>query len=169
MSSSANRWRFRKWTCPLPAPARLVKTEACGPLCSEAALLTLLDQVKRSVAAGAQVLLGGGRLIRTGAFIQPSILTDIKKGTRAYLEEFFGPVALFFRVANEDEAVAFANDSKFGLGGSVFTADLERGKRVASRIETGMVFVNHPPGQRRNCHFAASNTPAMDGSSPVLA
>jgi succinate-semialdehyde dehydrogenase/glutarate-semialdehyde dehydrogenase len=115
-----------------------------GPLCSEMALLNLLDQVKRSVAAGARVLLGGGRLNRTGAFMQPSILTDIKKGTPAYLEEFFGPVALFFRVANEDEAVALANDSKFGLGGSVFTADIERGKRVASRIETGMVFVNHP-------------------------
>jgi succinate-semialdehyde dehydrogenase/glutarate-semialdehyde dehydrogenase len=88
--------------------------------------------------------MGGGRLNRTGAFMQPSILTDIKKGTPAYVEEFFGPVALFFRVANEDEAVALANDSKYGLGGSVFTADIERGKRVASRIETGMVFVNHP-------------------------
>ncbi len=115
-----------------------------GPLCSEAALLNLLDQVKRSIAAGARVLLGGSRLNRTGAFMQPSILTDIKKGTPAYVEEFFGPVALFFRVANEDEAVALANDSKYGLGGSVFTADIARGKRIASRIETGMVFVNHP-------------------------
>jgi len=89
-------------------------------------------------------LAGGGPVNRTGAFMQPSILTDIKKGTPAYAEEFFGPVALFFRVANEDEAVALANDTKFGLGGSVFTADIERGKRVADRIETGMVFVNHP-------------------------
>jgi succinate-semialdehyde dehydrogenase/glutarate-semialdehyde dehydrogenase len=115
-----------------------------GPLCSEAALLNLLDQVKRSVAAGSRVLMGGGRVNRTGAFMQPSILTDIKKGTPAYVEEFFGPVALFFRIANEDEAVALANDSKYGLGGSVFTSDIERGKRVAARIETGMVFVNHP-------------------------
>jgi succinate-semialdehyde dehydrogenase/glutarate-semialdehyde dehydrogenase len=115
-----------------------------GPLCSEAALLNLLDQVKRSVAAGARVLTGGGRLNRTGAFMQPSILTDIKKGSPAYVEEFFGPVALFFRVANEEEAIALANDSKYGLGGSVFTSDIARGKRVASRIETGMVFVNHP-------------------------
>jgi succinate-semialdehyde dehydrogenase/glutarate-semialdehyde dehydrogenase len=115
-----------------------------GPLCSEAALLNLLDQVKRSVAAGARLIMGGSRLDRTGAFMQASILTDIKKGTPAYVEEFFGPVALFFRVANEEEAIALANDSKYGLGGSVFTADIERGKRVASRIETGMVFVNHP-------------------------
>ena len=73
-------------------------TTTLGPLCSEAALLNLLDQVKRSVAAGARLLLGGGRVNRTGAFMQPSILTDIKKGTPAYVEEFFGPVALFFRV-----------------------------------------------------------------------
>lgn len=115
-----------------------------GPLCSEAALLNLLDQVKRSIAAGARVLIGGERIARKGAFMQPSILTDIKKGTPAYTEEFFGPVALLFRVANEDEAIALANDSKYGLGGSVFTSDTERGKRVASQIETGMVFVNHP-------------------------
>lgn len=121
-----------------------VSSTTLGPLCSEAALLNLLDQVKRSTAAGARLILGGDRLDRTGAFMKPSILTDIKKGTPAYVEEFFGPVALFFRVANEDEAVALANDSKYGLGGSVFTADLERGKRVANRIETGMVFINHP-------------------------
>jgi len=76
--------------------------------------------------------------------MQPSILTDILPGTPAYVEEFFGPVALFFRVPDEAAAIALANDSKYGLGGSVFTADLERGKRVAAAIETGMVFVNHP-------------------------
>jgi len=115
-----------------------------GPLCSETALLNLLDQVKRSVGMGARLIMGGGRIDRVGAFMQPSILTDIKEGTPGYIEEFFGPVALFFRVANEDQAIALANDSKYGLGGSVFTADIERGKRVAERIETGMVFINHP-------------------------
>jgi succinate-semialdehyde dehydrogenase / glutarate-semialdehyde dehydrogenase len=119
-------------------------TTTLGPLCSEAALTHLLDQVKRSVSSGARLIMGGSRVKHKGAFMQPSILTDIKKGTPAYDEEFFGPVALFFRVANEEEAVALANDSKFGLGGSIFTADIERGKRLASRIETGMVFVNHP-------------------------
>ncbi|MDQ2833686.1 MAG: NAD-dependent succinate-semialdehyde dehydrogenase [Acidobacteriota bacterium] len=115
-----------------------------GPMCSEAALINLLDQVKRSIAQGARVVMGGGRLDRAGAFMSASILTDIKPATPAYVEEFFGPVALFFRVANEEEAIALANDSKYGLGGSVFTADIERGRRVASRIETGMVFINHP-------------------------
>jgi NAD-dependent aldehyde dehydrogenases len=115
-----------------------------GPMCSEKALMNLLDQVKRSIAKGARIVMGGDRLDRSGAFMSASILTDIKPGTPAYVEEFFGPVALFFRVANEEEAIALANDSKYGLGGSVFTADIERGRRVASRIETGMVFINHP-------------------------
>ena len=78
-------------------------TTTLGPLCSEPALLNLLDQVKRSVAAGARLIMGGSRVDRVGAFMQPSILTDIEKNTPAYIEEFFGPVALFFRVANEAE------------------------------------------------------------------
>ena len=73
----------------------------------------------------------------------PTILTDIKPNNPAFREEFFGPVALFFRVKDEDEAVALANDSDFGLGGSVFTKDIARGRRVASRVETGMMFINN--------------------------
>ena len=76
--------------------------------------------------------------------MQPTILTNVKPDNSAFRKEFFGPVALFFRVKNEDEAIALANDSDFGLGGSVFTRDIARGKRVASRIDTGMVFINHP-------------------------
>jgi len=115
-----------------------------GPLSTEAALVTLLGQVKSAVAHGATLLLGGHRLDRPGAFMQATILTDIKPDNPAFREEFFGPVALFFRVKNEEEAVALANDSEFGLGGCVFTADVARGQRVASRVDTGMMFVNHP-------------------------
>ena len=115
-----------------------------GPLSTEAALVQLLDQVEDAVANGATLLMGGKRIDRPGSYMQPTILTNIKPGNPAFREEFFGPVALFFRVKNEDEAVALANDSEFGLGGSVFTQDIERGKRVASRIDTGMVFINHP-------------------------
>jgi succinate-semialdehyde dehydrogenase/glutarate-semialdehyde dehydrogenase len=115
-----------------------------APLSSEAALLNLLDQVQRAVAGGAHVVLGGARLDHPGAFMQPTILTNIKPDNPVYYEEFFGPVALFFSVADEDAAIALANDSPFGLGGSVFTKDIERGKRVARRIETGMVFINRP-------------------------
>ncbi|MDQ2989633.1 MAG: NAD-dependent succinate-semialdehyde dehydrogenase [Pseudomonadota bacterium] len=113
-----------------------------APLSSARALDTLLEQVERSVAAGARVVMGGDRIDGAGAFMQPTILADIDAANPAYKEEFFGPVALFFRVADDDAAVALANDSPFGLGGSVFTADIERGKRVARRIDTGMVFIN---------------------------
>jgi succinate-semialdehyde dehydrogenase/glutarate-semialdehyde dehydrogenase len=76
--------------------------------------------------------------------MQPTILTHIEPDNPAFRDEFFGPVVLFFPVKDEEEAIALANDSDFGLGGSVFTQDVARGKRVASRMETGMVFINHP-------------------------
>jgi succinate-semialdehyde dehydrogenase/glutarate-semialdehyde dehydrogenase len=115
-----------------------------GPLSTEAALVQLLHQIDHAVAEGATLVMGGKRIDRPGSFMQPTILTNIAPNNPAYREEFFGPVALFFRVKNEDEAVALANDSDFGLGGSVFTGDVARGKRLASRIDTGMVFINHP-------------------------
>ena len=115
-----------------------------APLSTEAALVNLLDQIKGAVAKGAKVLLGGNRIDRPGSFMQPTIITNIKPGNPAYREEFFGPVALIFRVRNEDEAVALANDSDYGLGGSIFTKNVALGKQVASRIDTGMVFINHP-------------------------
>ncbi len=120
------------------------KATTLGPLSTESALVKLVDQVKQAVAHGATLVLGGGRIDRPGAFMQPTILSNIKPDNPAYGQEFFGPVALFFKVKNEDEAVALANDSEFGLGGCVFTKDVARGKRVASRVDTGMMFVNHP-------------------------
>lgn len=120
------------------------KATTLAPLSTEAALVQLLDQVERAVEKGAKVVMGGKRIDRPGSFMQPTILTNIKRSNPAFREEFFGPVALFFRVKDEDEAVELANDSDFGLGGSVFTSDVARGKRVASRIDTGMVFINHP-------------------------
>jgi succinate-semialdehyde dehydrogenase/glutarate-semialdehyde dehydrogenase len=114
-----------------------------GPLSSEAALLKLLEQVKVAVAHGAKVELGGRRLDRPGAFMAPTILSHVEPGNPAFRDEFFGPVAMFFRVKDEAAAIALANDSDFGLGGSVFTRDLARGKRVASAVETGMMFINN--------------------------
>ena len=114
-----------------------------APLSSCAALDTLVDQVGVAVAHGARLLMGGQRIAgQAGAFMQPTVLAGIDAANPAYRQEFFGPVALFFRVADEAAAVALANDSPFGLGGSVFTKDTERGKRVARAIDTGMVFVN---------------------------
>jgi succinate-semialdehyde dehydrogenase / glutarate-semialdehyde dehydrogenase len=114
-----------------------------GPLSTEAALVDLLTLVDGAVAKGARLVMGGKRIDRPGSFMEPTILTDIDPQNPAFRQEFFGPVALFFRVKNEDEAVALANDSDFGLGGSVFTKDVARGERVASRVETGMMFINN--------------------------
>ncbi|OYW77759.1 MAG: succinate-semialdehyde dehydrogenase [Verrucomicrobia bacterium 12-59-8] len=128
-----------------------------GPLSTEGALLHLLDQVERAVSRGAKLLMGGQRLDRPGSFMEPTILLDIKADNPAYREEFFGPVALFFRVRNEEEAIALANDSDFGLGGSVFTQDVARGRRVASCIDTGMVFINHPTWTTPDLPFGGIN------------
>ena len=114
-----------------------------GPMSQEVALVDLLKQIDGAVAHGAKVLMGGKRIDRPGSFMETTILTDVKPNNPAFRAEFFGPVAMFFRVKDEDAAVALANDSDFGLGGSVFTKDVERGKRVASRVDTGMMFINN--------------------------
>ena len=131
----------------------MAKETTLAPLSSEEALVKLLDQVERSVAHGARLVQGGARIDRPGAFMAPTILTDVDPGNPAYSEEFFGPVALFFRVPDEDAAVALANDSPFGLGGSVFSTDIDRARRVASRIDTGMVFINRPASSSPDLPF----------------
>ncbi len=112
---------------------------AVGPLSSETAADRLEDQVKRAVDAGAEVVAGGKR---EGNFYEPTILTGIAPGTEASQEEFFGPVAQVYRVGSEDEAVELANQTPFGLGSYLMTTDAEQAKRVADKIEAGMVYVN---------------------------
>lgn len=114
-----------------------------GPLSTEGALEQLLAQVDAAVQAGATLLLGGKRIDRPGWFMQATILADIAPGNPAFRDEFFGPVVSFFRVKDEEEAIALANDSDFGLGGSVWTNDEARGLRIASRVHAGMLFVNN--------------------------
>lgn len=115
-----------------------------APLSTEGALVQLVKQVDGAISHGATFVLGGKRVDRPGAFMPPTIPTDFLPDNSAYREEFFGPMALFFRVKDKEAAIALASDSDYGLGDSVITQDIWRGKRVASRIETGMVFVNHP-------------------------
>lgn len=86
--------------------------------------------------------MSGKRFKRPGSFMETTILIDIKPGNPAFRDEFFGPVVSFFRVNNEAEAIALANHSDFGLGGSVCTKDLARAERVASQVDTGMMFIN---------------------------
>jgi succinate-semialdehyde dehydrogenase/glutarate-semialdehyde dehydrogenase len=145
VESMANKF-FEKFQAALEAlkpgdPMDEITT--LGPLSSEAALVTLEKQVADAMAKGATLVMGGKRIDRPGSFMAPTILTDVKPGNPAFRDEFFGPVAMFFRVKDEDAAVALANDSDFGLGGSVFTKDIARGERVASRVETGMMFINN--------------------------
>jgi len=113
-----------------------------GPLCSQRAVEGLEEQVARAVANGAKILVGGKRPDRTGFFFEPTILTDVTPENPVFYEEFFGPVAQVFIVENDEELVALANDSRFGLGGAIFSQDIERATQLASRVETGMVFVN---------------------------
>jgi succinate-semialdehyde dehydrogenase/glutarate-semialdehyde dehydrogenase len=127
-----------------------------GPLSSEAAAVQLADQVNKAVAEGAKIVLGGKRPDRPGAFMEPTILTDIKPGMAVYHEELFGPVAAFYRVKDEQAAIDLANDSPFGLGGSVFTKDIKRGERVADQIDTGMVFINHPTWTQADLPFGGT-------------
>ena len=124
-----------------------------APLSSERAAETLREQVEDAVAKGATVVIGGGRPNCDGAFFEPTILTDVTREMRAYHEELFGPVAVVHRAADDTEAIALANDSPYGLGGSVFSEDLERARRVADRIESGMVFINHPALSRPELPF----------------
>ncbi|WP_369933020.1 NAD-dependent succinate-semialdehyde dehydrogenase [Xanthomonas tesorieronis] len=124
-----------------------------GPLSSAEALDGLARQVEAAVANGAEVLTGGKRADRTGFFYEPTVLTGITKRNPAYYQEFFGPVAQLFVVDDDDAAVALANDSPFGLGGSVFSADVARARALASRIETGMVFINTATTSRPELPF----------------
>jgi succinate-semialdehyde dehydrogenase/glutarate-semialdehyde dehydrogenase len=113
-----------------------------APLCTDGAMKLVERQIDTAIKGGATVLLGGKRVARPGYFLEPTILTNIQPENPAYYQEFFSPVAMIFRVKNDEEAVKLANDSPYGLGGSIITKDIERGKRIAPQIDTGMVFIN---------------------------
>ncbi|WP_293881354.1 NAD-dependent succinate-semialdehyde dehydrogenase [Sphingomonas sp.] len=135
--------KFKAALSALKAGDPMDASTTLGPLSTESALIDLLKQVDGAVAHGAKLVMGGKRIDRPGAYMQPTILTGVEPGNPAFRDEFFGPVAMLFRVKDEDAAVALANDSDFGLGGSVFTKDAARGQRVASRVDTGMMFINN--------------------------
>ncbi|HEX4276345.1 MAG TPA: NAD-dependent succinate-semialdehyde dehydrogenase, partial [Bryobacteraceae bacterium] len=113
-----------------------------GPLAGADAVKSLQADIDASVKAGARVLTGGHAESGPGSFYPPTVLTDIPKDSPAYSEELFGPVACLFRVADIDAAIALANDTRFGLGASVWTNDAAERDRFAEEIESGMVFVN---------------------------
>jgi succinate-semialdehyde dehydrogenase/glutarate-semialdehyde dehydrogenase len=124
-----------------------------APLSSERAARLLIEQVDEAIEKGAGVVTGGRRIDRPGAFVEPTILVDVTPEMRAYHEELFGPVAVVYRVESDDEAIALANGSQYGLGGAVFGSDGEQAQAVADRLETGMVFINHPTASEPNLPF----------------
>ncbi|WP_299759364.1 NAD-dependent succinate-semialdehyde dehydrogenase [uncultured Pontibacter sp.] len=113
-----------------------------GPLARVDLAEDLEKQVQESIKQGAEVVLEGGRENKKSAYFKPMILKNVQPGMPAYEEEMFGPVAAVMVVKNEEEAITVANDSRFGLGGAVWTQDKERGLRVARKVETGAMFVN---------------------------
>jgi succinate-semialdehyde dehydrogenase/glutarate-semialdehyde dehydrogenase len=118
------------------------ETTEIGPLASGQILKGVHDQVQKTIAAGAKLLTGGNRVHGPGFFYEPTVLVDVPKGSPAYREEVFGPVASVFRVRDAHNAIELANDTTFGLGSSAWTNDPEEQELFASDLDTGMVFIN---------------------------
>ncbi|WP_302142589.1 aldehyde dehydrogenase family protein [Halomonas alkalicola] len=106
-----------------------------------------------AVAQGTTVLLGGQRLDRSGAWYAPTLLSRVTPEMRIFREELFGPVAVVYRVGNEQEAIRLANDTVYGLGAVIQSTDLARARRVAESLETGMVTINEVPGSAAELPF----------------
>jgi succinate-semialdehyde dehydrogenase/glutarate-semialdehyde dehydrogenase len=113
-----------------------------GPLARTDLVQEIDRQVQQSVSAGARLVTGGKPAGLTGCYYLPTLLSGVTKGMAVYSEETFGPVISIIPVKDENEAIAVANDSEFGLGGSVWTKNVAHGEAVARKIETGAVFVN---------------------------
>ncbi len=114
-----------------------------GPLANASMLLEIEQQVQETVTKGGKIVIGGQVISdRPGYFYPPTILKDIPVDSPGYYDEFFGPVALLFRVKNIDEAIELANDSIFGLGASAWTNDQAQQERLIEEIEAGCVFIN---------------------------
>ena len=113
-----------------------------GPLISQQAVEDIDKQVRESINLGATLITGGHKILGKGFFYKPTILADVKKGMPVYDEEVFGPVAAVIKVKTEQEALISANDSKLGLGASIWTKDIAKAKKLARLLNVGMVFIN---------------------------
>ena len=127
-----------------------------GPLSSEGAAQRLMGQIDDAVEKGATLRTGGKRVDRPGAFVEATVLTDVTPEMRAYREELFGPAAVIYQVADASEAVELANNSAFGLGGVVYSADPARAAEVADLLDTGMVWINSPQGSMADLPFGGT-------------
>lgn len=127
--------------------------EDIAPMSSRAAAETVAAQVADAVDKGATLHAGGVLAEAPAAFYSPAVLTGVTPDMRAYSEELFGPVAVVYRVHDEEEAIALANSSAYGLGASVFSTDTARAEKVAQRLDAGMVNVNTPAGEGPDIPF----------------
>jgi succinate-semialdehyde dehydrogenase/glutarate-semialdehyde dehydrogenase len=131
------------------------------PLASVAAADEVAGQIEKAVRQGATLRTGGRRVAGPGAYLEATVLTGVTPDMDAYYEEVFGPVVLVFRAETEDEAIAIANDSPFGLGASVWGTDPDRLRRVAGRIESGMVYLNSAGGSQADLPFGGIKRSGM--------
>ena len=113
-----------------------------GPMARANLRDALHAQVERSVKEGAKLVIGGHAVDSDGYYYLPTVLDNVTPQMTAAIEETFGPVAAVIRVQSEEEAIAVANNTEFGLGAAVWTSDVENGYRLARNIEAGAVFVN---------------------------
>ena len=145
--------KYKASVAVLKAGDPMDPTTTLAPLSSQSAADDVQKQVEDAIKHGATATVIGAAIPERGAFVQPVLLTDLTKDNPAYYREFFGPVSLVFRAKSESEAIEIANDSPFGLGGSVFTQNIERGRQVAAQISTGMVYINHPTAVKADLPF----------------
>lgn len=134
--------KFAEEASKLKVGDPLAEDTVLGPLVNKKALEKIDEQVQDAVAKGAKILTGGERVGEKGFFYAPTVITDTNSEMNITTQEVFGPVAAIIKVKDDEEAIKVANSLEFGLGGSVWTKDLERGKKIAERIESGIVFVN---------------------------
>ena len=120
----------------------LDESTSLGPLSSASAAENLHKQVVKAVDAGATLVLGGKPIDGAGNFFEATILENIEESNPAWYEEFFGPVSQLYVAKDDDEIVKIANQSHYGLGGAIHSKDIERAKKLASRVETGMIWIN---------------------------
>jgi succinate-semialdehyde dehydrogenase/glutarate-semialdehyde dehydrogenase len=134
--------RFAERMRALPVGDPLDETTEIGPLATPQILADLDDQVKRAVAHGARLLVGGRRLERPGNFYEPTVLIDVTEDSPAAREELFGPVAPLFRARDIADAIRLANSTTFGLGAAAWTNDEREQERFSSELEAGTVAIN---------------------------
>ncbi|MBT0771722.1 NAD-dependent succinate-semialdehyde dehydrogenase [Kineosporia sp. J2-2] len=149
---------YDEFVAELTEKARAVDASGHAPMSSRRAAESIDEQVQEAVSKGATLHAGGVLGEGPAAKYSPAVLTGVTPQMRAFHEELFGPVAVVYKVSSEEEAVELANATRFGLGGSVFSADVEKAKRIARRLDVGMTNVNTPAGEAADLPFGGTKS-----------